>query len=337
MNHTPAARGGEAPAPPPPRPPYQPRGVQVVTARQLRDLGISPAAAAGQRAGGRYRELLPGIRLLHPGPATAEERLHAALLYTASRAAVPGPAMITGLAALALHHFSATPPLATLERIEVLVPRSRRLRSTGYLQVVRGPCLPAPEDIAGIPTAPVARALADAVAGIPDTPAVLRLLTEAVRGAHCETADILRELGRCGLLDRPQVADAMDAVLAQGRAMAEGRLYAMVRGHRLPEPLWNVALRLPGGTPLAEVDAYWPDQAVALALDTSRDRTAATGRPDDSAAHRRKELERLGICLLRVTPDRLRTAPADQAAVVRTALIAATEREPPGYVVVRPR
>ncbi|TGB10708.1 hypothetical protein, partial [Streptomyces palmae] len=322
---------------PPPRPPYPSRGVQVVTTRQLRALGIAPhAAAAGAPAGSRYPELLPGIRLLHPGPATAEERLYAALLYTASRAATPGPAMITGLAALALHHFTATPPLTALEHVEVLVPRSRRLCSTGFLRVVRGPCLPIPEEIGGIPTAPVPRALADAVAEVPDTPTVLRLLTEAVRGAHCEAADILRELGRCGLTDRPQVADAMDAVLAQGRAMAEGRLYAMVRGHRLPEPLWNVALRLPGGTPLIEVDAYWPEQAVALDLDTTRERPAIAG-PDARAAHRRSELERLGICLLRVSPDRLRTAPADQAAVVRTALIAAAEREPTGYVVVRPR
>ena len=58
---------------------------------------------------------------------------------------------------------------------------------------------------------------------------------------------MVRELGRARLLGRPQVVEAVDTLLAEGRAVAEGRLYAMVRGHRLPEPVWNVCLRLPGG------------------------------------------------------------------------------------------
>ena len=62
----------------------------------------------------------------------------------------------------------------------------------------------------------------------------------------------------------------------------------MVRGHGLPEPLWNVELRLPGGPHLGGVDAYWPDQAVAVEIDT---RTPRTGdRPQDSALMSQKSL-----------------------------------------------
>ncbi len=58
----------------------------------------------------------------------------------------------------------------------------RRLRSTGCARIVRTAALPAPVQVTGVPVAPVARALADAVAGLTDAGVVRRLLTEAVRG-----------------------------------------------------------------------------------------------------------------------------------------------------------
>ena len=93
--------------------------------------------------------------------------------------------MVTGLAALTLHGFTAAPPLPSLDHIDVLVPRMRRLRSTGCARILRTPALPAPRQVKGVPVAPVPRAVADAVAGLSDANAVRRLLTEAVRGAHC--------------------------------------------------------------------------------------------------------------------------------------------------------
>jgi hypothetical protein len=126
--------------------------------------------------------------------------------------------------------------------------------------------LPHPQDVTGLPCAPVARTLADAVADLADTETVRRLLTEAVRGGHCDASAVLRELADAELLERPQVAASVGALRGADRAMAEERLYAMVRGHHLPDPVWNVDLRLPGGPPLGAVDAYWPEHAVALAI-----------------------------------------------------------------------
>ncbi|MFF9910365.1 hypothetical protein [Streptomyces sp. NPDC013457] len=314
---------------------------RVASTAQLRDQGLSGSdIAAHCRPGGEWQQILPGVFLLSPGQPTSEDRLRAALLHTARPGAGPagrGPeAMITGLAALALHRFSSAPPLTAVDRIDVLVPRTRRLRSTGWVRVVRSPESPEPLDIAGVPVAPVARALADAVSALTDAGVVRRLLTEAVRAGHCEPGSVVRELNRARLLSRPHVVAAVDSLLAEGRSIAEERLYEMVREFGLPDPLWNVDLRLPGGPHLGGLDAYWPDQAVAVELDTR------APRQDDDAlwseyTRKREHLERLGITVVHITPRKLREAMDQQATVVRTALMAATDRQPAAYVVVLPR
>ncbi|MGI5375435.1 hypothetical protein ACQEV2_14530 [Streptomyces sp. CA-251387] len=347
-----------------PVPPLSPRPLRhlsevhrrVMTAAQLKSHGIPAAEINDQcRPGGPWQQILPGVFLLHPGPPTSEERLHAVLMY-AARERSPGvpaqpeageghapaypEAVITGLAALTLHGFSATPPLTALDTIDVLVPRLRRLRSTGCVRILRTSALPAPEQVTGLPVAPVPRALADAVAELTDAGAVRRLLTEAVRGGHCEPASVVRELSQAKLLSRPHVVDAVDSLLAEGRAIAEDRLYEMVHAYGLPDPVWNVDLRLPGGPHLGGLDAYWPEQAVAVELDTRAPRQGP--RQDDDAlwseyARKREHLERLGITVVYITPKKLRDAMEQQAAVVRTALMAAADRDPAAYVVVLPR
>ncbi|MFC8360530.1 hypothetical protein ACFUIY_11715 [Streptomyces griseorubiginosus] len=343
-----------------PVPPLSPRPLRhlaevhrrVVTAGRLRAQGVSVAEAHEQcRPGGPWQQLLPGVFLLHPGPPTSEERLHAVLMYAARERgtgvpAQPGAedphrpvyaeAMITGLAALTLHGFSSTPPLLSLDRIDVLVPRMRRLRSAGSARIVRTSSLPDAEQVTGLPVAPVPRALADAVTELTDAGAVRRVLTEAVRGGHCEPAAVVRELNNAKLLSRPHVVDAVDSLLAEGRAIAEDRLYRMVREYGLPDPVWNVDLRLPGGPHLGGLDAYWPDQAVAVELDTR------APRQDEDAlwseyARKREHLERLGITVVHITPRKLRDAMEQQATVVRTALMASGDRDPAAYVVVLPR
>ncbi|MCT9087599.1 hypothetical protein N4G70_01815 [Streptomyces sp. ASQP_92] len=328
---------------------------RVLSTNQLRAHGVSAARTAAQcRPGGPWQQLLPGVYVLHPGPATSEERLHAALLYAGWPAAgrakgipeqgKPAPveapqAIVTGLAALALHRFSSAPPLLSLDRIDILVPRTRRLRSTGCVQLVRAHAMPGAEMIAGVPVAPVPRALADAVAVLDDAEAVRRLLTEAVRRGHTEPAAIVRELTQARLLTRDHVVDAVDALLAEGRSIAEERLYTMVRGFGLPDPLWNVDLRLPGGPHLGGLDAYWPEHAVAVELDTRAPRQGQEEEAEQwkECTRKREALERLGITVVHITPKKLRDCLEQQAAVVRTALMAAAEREPAAYVVILPR
>ncbi|GAA2336115.1 hypothetical protein OKJ48_19565 [Streptomyces kunmingensis] len=333
---------------------------RVMSGAQLKAHGVAAAAVHEQcRPGGPWQQVLPGVFLLHPGPPTSEERLHAVLLYAGrtadTRRATDGvpaqpaagdahgapvvpytDALVTGLAALTLHGFVSPPPLLSLDHIDVLVPRTRRLRSTDFARLVRTTGLPTPVQLDGVPVAPVPRALADAIGQLAEAGAVRRLLTEAVRGGHCEPAAVVRELTQARLLTRPHVVDAVDSLLAEGRAIAEDRLYAMVREFGLPDPLWNVDLRLPGGPHLGGVDAFWPDQAVAVELDTR------TPRQDEPAVYseyvrKREHLERLGVTVVHLTPKKLRESLEQQAAVVRTALMASGDRDPAAYLVVLPR
>ncbi len=144
---------------------------QLPYARHVRRQG-----AAQCRPGGPWQQILPGVFVLHPGPPSARSGCTATLLYAGrppADAVVPaqaraeggtdpyGDVMVTGPAALALHHFRAAPPLFSLDRIVVLAPRTRRLRSTGCARLVRVHTMPRAQQIGGVPVAPVARALAD--------------------------------------------------------------------------------------------------------------------------------------------------------------------------------
>ena len=95
-------------------------------------------------------------------------------------------------------------------------------------------------------------------------------------------------------------------------------------------------LRLPGGPHLGGVDAYWPEQAVAVELDTRAPR-----QEDDAlwSEYARKRETWSGSASPSSTSPRAScaTAPEQQAAVVRTALMASCDREPAAYVVVLPR
>lgn len=321
---------------------------RVMTGQELREHGVPPAVAAARcRPGGPWQMLLPGVFLLRSGPPTRAERLQAALRWTGGR---PGEAMLTGLAALELHGFAAhrlgRQPAAGAE-VAVLVPRTRRLRSTDRVRVVRAHELPQPVDVGGFPVAPVARAVADALDGAAEPAAAGRLLTESVRGGHCEPHTVVLELSRARLLTHPHVVAAIDGLLAEGRAVAEGRLRELVRVGGLPDPWWNVELRLPDGAPLGGVDAYWPEQAVAVELDVRVPRQAGTWPPgapgaDEEArwtacARRREALEAAGITLLHLTPTKLRESLDQQTLVVRTALLTATVTRPAPRVVVLPR
>lgn len=158
----------------------------VVTARQLRERGVTTAEIEERcRPGGPWQQVLPQVYVLHEGPRSSEERLRAALLYAGREPGARG-VMVTGLAALALYRFACVPPLPGLPRIDVLVPRQRRLRDAGDVALHRARELPHPHEVGGVPCAPAARAVADAVAELDDLDTVRVLFTEAVREGHCE-------------------------------------------------------------------------------------------------------------------------------------------------------
>ena len=324
-------------APLTPRPLGQlPSTRRVMTTEELRAHGVPPAETATRcRPGGGWRTLLPGVHLLHHGEPTGEDRLRAALLYAAgplSHQTRQPRAMITGLAALAVHRLPAGPTLRGLDAIDVLVHGTPPVASAPGARVVGAAQPPEPVHLAGVPLAPVPRALADALARLADPASVRRLLVAAVRAGHCEPAEVLQELAAARLLGRPPVAESVAALVAEGRTLAEERLYALVAAQALPDPYWNVDLCLPTGPLLGAVDAYWPDQAVAVELDLASLPAGAAPVVRVEPLGKRELLERLGITLLRFSAERLRS-PRECAARVRAAFAASLGREP----AVRPR
>lgn len=324
----------------------------MLTTAQLRAHGV-PAAEVNEqcRPDGPWQQLLPGVVLLHSGPPTGEERLHAVLTYAARErtAGVPvqpgaeGPhrptyteTMVTGLAALALHGFTSAPELASLKQIDVLVPRMRRLRSTGCARIVRTASLPTPQQVKGVPVAPVPRALADAVAELSDANAVRGLLTEAVRGGHCEPAAVVRELNNAKLL-KPAARGGRGG-LAAGRGPRDRGGPPLPDGERARPPRPGVERRpAPAGRPAPGR----PGRVLARAGGGRRAGHPGPRQDEDALwseyARKREHLERLGITVVHITPKKLRDAMEQQAAVVRTALMASADRDPAAYVVVLPR
>ncbi len=168
-----------------------------------------------------------------------------------------------------------------------------------------------------------------------------RLLTEAVRGGHCDPAAVLAQLRHAELLDGRRWPKPSRTCSTRNARRPSACCTGWCASTGLAEPLWNVDLRLPGGPHLGAVDAYWPEQALALELDTPAPRTCGARDGEDvlwaEFARRRDHLERLGITVVRVSPWALCTVPQQQATVVRTALMAADDREPAAYVRVLPR
>ncbi|WP_062204563.1 hypothetical protein [Streptomyces sp. NBRC 109706] len=330
MNH-------DVPLTPGQRPELADAARRVTTIEALRAQGVSPATARRRcRPGGPWQMPLPGVVLLHADPPGEHELLHAVLRYTAGRS---GEAVLTGRAALALHGLAELPQLGALDdRVDVLVPHTRRLRSVGPARITRTARLPRPVRLAGLPVARVPRALADALPHLPEDARNHLPLHEAVRRGHCEPRSLIAELEHAGWLDDPRVAVAVDDLLAAGRPAAEDLLFHMVRQGGLPDPCWNVSLWLPDGPFLGRVDAYWPEASVAIHLDTRVPRQRGHHpTPRETERHRREQtLKGLGVTLVRIPPRALQASWRRQATAVRAALQAAATRPTTDWVVVLP-
>lgn len=319
------------------QPELAPAARRVTTLEALRAEGVTPAAARRRcRPGGPWQMPLPGVVLLHAEPPDGHELLHAALQYTGGRG---GQAVITGLAALAVHGLASVGPPAALERVDVLVPHTRRLRSVGPARVLRTARLPRPRRVAGLPVAPAARALADALLQCEDPTALHRPLNEAVRLGLCEPRSVVAELEHAGRLEEPGLARAVEGLLAAGRPVAEDLLFHMVRQGGLPDPCWNVGLWLPDGPFLGHLDAYWPEASVGVRLDTRlpRQRGARPTPAEAERTRREQTLRGLGVTVVRLAPRALHASWRRQATAVRAALQAGATRPTTDWVVVLPR
>ncbi|WP_377271171.1 hypothetical protein [Peterkaempfera sp. SMS 1(5)a] len=302
------------------------RQCNVVTASQLRSRGV-PARTVTEhcRPGGPWQRLLPRVFLLQPGTPAPEQRIWAALLYAAQNGMIErrGTPVVTGGAALALYGFASVPGLRSFRGVDVLVPRQRRLRDAGEVRILRTERALESRLVRGLACAPMARAVADALAvpeGLP-SPAVVRdLLREAVADRGCPVRELVVELREAGLLELTPVRAALDEVLAAGRERAMERLGELLDGWLLPRPVCGVELRMRGGTFVAVPDVFWPERGVAVELDSDV-RCVSEG---ESAWVRggQHRMEYLGVRVVYLASERLAAEPESVGRELRAALAA---------------
>ncbi|MFF4322100.1 hypothetical protein [Streptomyces sp. NPDC001568] len=308
----------------------------LATRHQLTTAGVPGGTIASRtRPGGPWQRLLPRVYLLQTGPPDPRRRALAAVLYAAEPTADPlsgDTAVLTGGAALALLGIRDTPTTPA----DVLIRAPRRLAPAPGVRTRATSRWPGTMTVSGVPTARPVRAAADFAARTePGAPPdrIRSVLAQVVQAGWCHPHDLHAELRASRLLARPAVRAAAAELLAGVRSVAEARARDTLEATDLPTPLWNARLHTSDGAFLASPDAYWPDEGVALEVDSAeyhytRDAWQATLR-------RRLRLESHGILVVSATPAMLRDTPTEVLAALRAFLDLARSRPTPPRALAR--
>jgi hypothetical protein len=271
-----------------------------------------------------WQRPLPGVVVLHSGPLSWQQRYRAALLYAVGRrppgtAGRSGPALVTGVAALALYEVRSVPLPERIRDVDVLVPMGYGARSLDGVRVRRTHRMPQPVLLAErMPAVPLRRAVVDAVrGGGGHQVAVCGLLHEVVQTGRVSPELLAAELRAARLSGRADVAGVLSELEVGVRSPAEGLARGVVLATDLPRPLWNARLTLDGEF-LAVPDAYWQAEGVMLEVDSKRHHWAVADWEGTMARHNR--LAAHGFQVLHVSPRQLRERPGEIVAALRVAL-----------------
>lgn len=311
------------------------RQLNLATRHQLTTTaGVPPGTITSRtRPGGPWQRLLPRVYLLQTGPPDHRQRALAAVLYAAEPGSDPlsgETAALTGGAALALLGIREAPYAPA----DVLIRAQRRLAGSPDVRPYPTTRWPRTITVSGIPSTRPVRAAADFAARTEEPADRIRsILAQVVQSGWCHPQDLHTELRAARLLTRPAIRAAAAELLAGVRSVAEALARDVLSTTDLPTPLWNARLHTPDGTFLASPDAYWPDEGVALEIDSAeyhytRDSWHAT-------LHRRLRLESHGILVVSATPSMIRDTPSEVIAALRTLLTLTTTRPTPPTALAR--
>ncbi|MFD9726179.1 hypothetical protein [Streptomyces sp. NPDC059072] len=309
------------------------RQLGMATRQQLVEAGVPDGTITSRtRPGGPWQRLLPRVYLLQTGPPDPRQRALSAILYAAEPASDPltgDTAALTGGAALALLGIREAP----YDPADVLIRAPRRLTATAGVRPLATTRWPGTITVSGVPSTRPVRAASDFASRADHPDRIRSVLAHVVQAGWCHPRDLHAELRAARLLTRPAVRAAAAELLAGVRSFAEAQARDVLTGTDLPTPLWNARLHTPDGTFLATPDAYWPDEGVALEVDSAeyhytRDSWHATLR-------RRLRLEAHGILVVSATPSMIRDTPTEVLAALRAFLALAAARPTPPTAVAR--
>lgn len=291
----------------------------VIRASELVGLGVPERTVYARcRPGGPWQLLLPATVLLASGRPTPDQLVVAGLLYA-------GPdALVTGLEAARRHGVRRGPDPDG--RLHLLVPHEQQPSSTRHVVIERTHRMPQTVLRAGMPLAPVPRAVVDGARRLSSPQQATELLADAVQRGLCTVGQLWSEIEaaqrRGTAIPRAVLRDVSVGV----RSAAERAAKAVWRRSGLPAPWWNAAVYDSDGSFLGIADAWWEDAALAWEINSLAWHLA----PGDYAREqaRTARFTAAGIPVLPTLPKRLAD---DSAAVVREL------REAHRHATARPR
>jgi hypothetical protein len=289
----------------------------LITRSQALACDMSVAAIRSKlRVGGQWKAVLPGVYLAHTGSLTVGQRETAAVLYAGPGSVITGPS--------ALRRCGVRAPVD--EVVDVLIPAANSRQGRGFVRIHRTSRMPErPWSSDGLLWAPPARAVADTARGQADLRSVRALVAGAVQQRKCTIEQLTKELQAGPTQGSAALRAALDEVIAGVASLIEGDARTLIKGSGLPEPLYNAKLYV-GSDFLAQPDLWWPDAGVAGEVDSKEWHTSPVSWERTLARHDRMSAH--GIIVLHLTHLRIRSAPAEVIAELRSALEVGRQRPP---------
>jgi hypothetical protein len=290
----------------------------VISRQQAFTCGLSRDALAHRaRPGGPWQRLLPGIYLAQTGAPTVPQQEMAALLHAGTGSVLTGLAALHGLGLVA----------AQPHRFDVLVPATRRPGSTAFVRIHRTTQMPTRVIREGRRSYALApRALADAARSLSEMSEVRALIAGAVQRRDCPLPALARELCGGQMRHSARLRRVLAEVASGVRSVVEAEFRDLIKGAKLPEPMFNARLLSSDGAFIACPDAWWPRAGVAAEIDSQEWHLS----PDDweRTMRRHAHMSGHGILVLHFSPRQIRTYPAAVIAAITDALAAGAARPP---------
>ena len=281
----------------------------VLCRGQVLSLGVTTHGLRHRiRPGGPWQRLLPGVYLTVTGEPSQAQREVAALLYAGQ------PSIITGPAALARHHIKGPAPAT----VDVLVPAGRERVSRDFVVAHRTRRMPRSWTVdLALRYAQPARAIVDTASVLTSLAEARTVVASAVQQRRCTIDQIASELrerhSTGGALLRVVLAEVADGT----NSAAEGDLRDLIVSSDLPVPFYNPMLFLDGKF-LAKPDAWWPEAAVAVEVDSKEFHLLPEDWEQTMRRHRR--MSAAGLSILHLSPRQLRTERRQVIADIAAAL-----------------
>ena len=299
----------------------------MITRQQA--LAVISQPEISTQLGRHWQVMLPGIYATFSGALTSRHRTRAALLHA-------GPdAMLNDSSALFAHGIPYVPadPLC-----RVLVPDRVQAGSRDFVVVRRTKRPPEAVRIAGLPVAPLARALCELGARHPDERESLAVLAAAVQLKRVPLHAIYREIESGPNRGRRRLVRIAAAIADGVRSGPEDDFRRLVLSSKIvPEPNWNWLIELPSGQRVSP-DALICDAALVHETNGRAGHSAERAGEDafEDMQRRADALVAAGFTVLQNTPRRIASEGAEVLREFEACYLRTRGRGlPPGVSVLR--